>query len=68
MRLIPPLSVPGIGRQYKEALPEPTLELCGELGVNIAVGFLPLYLVYRGTFDQRAGTGSWHFLYMGSDQ
>ena len=37
--LIPPLSTPGIGRQYREALPEPTQELCGAQGICIAVGF-----------------------------
>ena len=61
--LIPPLSTPGIGREYKEALPPPTAELCGEQGICIAVGFTVQYIVYRGTFDQRTGTGMWSFLY-----
>lgn len=63
VQIIPPLSVPGIGRQYKEALPAPTKELCGDLGICVGVGFLPLYIVYRGTFDQKSQTGSWHYLY-----
>ena len=61
-RLIPPLST-AQGRQYYEALPEATADLCGLQGVCIAVGFSVQYMVYRGTFDQRAGTGSWAFLY-----
>jgi hypothetical protein len=67
-RLIPPLSTPGIGRQYYEALPEATADLCGARGVCIAVGFSVHYTVYRGTFDQRDGTGSWAFLYSWSDK
>lgn len=64
--LIAPLSTPGIGRQYVEALPEPTEELCGDQGTLIAAGFSVHHLVYRGTFDQLSGTGSWNFLYLWS--
>ncbi len=67
-QLIRPLSIPGIGRQYYEALPAPTAELCGPQGICIAVGFNVQYLVYRGTFDQKSGTGSWAFLYSWSDE
>ena len=67
-QLIPPLSTPGIGRQYYEALPPATLELCGKQGICIAVGFSIQYIVYRGTFDERAGTGSWSFLYSWGDE
>lgn len=65
-RLIPPLST-AQGRQYSAALPEATADLCGLQGVCIAVGFSVYYMVYRGTFDQRDGTGSWAYLYTWSE-
>lgn len=61
--LIPPLSTPGIGRQYAAALPDPTKEFCGDQGRLMAVGFSVHYIVYRATFDNKKGTGSWNFLY-----
>jgi hypothetical protein len=63
MNIVTPLSIPAVGRRYKEALPEPTLDLCGKMGTLMAVGFSPAYLVYRGTFDTQSNTGSWHWLY-----
>lgn len=36
--VIPPLSTPK-GRQYAEALPPATVELCGTQGVQMAVGW-----------------------------
>jgi hypothetical protein len=61
--LIPPLSTPGIGRQYIEALPEPTKELCGDQGILKAVGFSVGYIVYRGTWNSQKNKGEWSFLY-----
>ena len=65
--LIPPLSKSGVGRLYREALPDPTAELCGKQGMCIAVGFSVQYMVYRVSFDERSGTGSWSYLYSWSD-
>ena len=66
--LIPPLSTPGIGREYRETLPPATAELCGEQGICVAVGFTVQYMVYRGAWDKKSGTGSWNFLYSWSDE
>lgn len=63
IQLIAPVFTPGIGRQYVEALPEPTQEFCGEQGKLMAVGFSVHYIVYRATFDHKKGAGSWNFLY-----
>jgi len=67
MRLIAPLSTPGIGRQYREALPEPSPELFGTQGISMAVGFPMSYIVYRGTWDYKSNQGSWGFSYMVND-
>jgi len=64
LQLITPLSVAGSCRQYREALPEASAELCGAQGVSVAVGFTTQYIVYRGTFDAKTNTGSWNFSYI----
>lgn len=63
MTLIPPLSDPIHGAQYREALPEPTFELFGDQGINMAVGYPDHAIVYRGNWDQRANRGNWAFSY-----
>lgn len=65
MSLLTPLSTPGIGRQYREALPEPSPELFGTQGISIAVGYSMSYIVYRGSWDYKANRGSWQFSYFG---
>lgn len=63
LQIIPPLSTPKIGRQYQEALPLATEQLCGPTGTCMAVGFSVHYIVFRGTFDRNSQTGSWNYLY-----
>lgn len=59
--MLTPLSVVGQCRQYREALPAASAELCGATGVYVAVGYPDDYLVYRGTFDSRANQGNWNW-------
>lgn len=63
IELLTPLSAPKVGRQYLEALPEPTYELLGETGICIAVGYPHRAIVYRGHWDHRKQSGEWSFLY-----
>ena len=59
--LLPPISSSS-GRLYEEALPKPSPELCGELGLYMAVGFVVHFAVYRGIWDRKFNKGSWSWV------
>lgn len=61
MQIIRPLSTPGIGAQYPEALPPVTPE---NAGVQIGVGMQKAYLVYRSNWNEREPSKSgWQYQY-----
>lgn len=64
MNLYTPISSSTPHSKPMLALPDPTTELCGPLGIYAALGNTVLSNVYRGTFDQRSGRGSWNFCYL----
>lgn len=63
MLLYKPLSLPWGGAEHALALPDATHALCGDKGINVAVGGGAVSIVYRGTFDAKTGRNSWAYSY-----